>query len=503
MDRVTNGLRFRLVAVVLIIHAALVPLLYLGVSAIVEEGYSELFVNSVRSFSRLIADELEASEDKDFERRAGALLDAVMLTGQVVFTEISVGQRKLHSSIATDAPPVARPDDFAFGDHGDQVYYISHSIKRGGHSMMLRMGFDEAPTLERISAARRRILIAVLTFTLVSLGISIWLSSVIARPMTRLREAAKRVAGGDVHTRLQMSSSIREVQELNHHLESMRQKLVGTNERLETEIRERAVSERKRLDLERRLLHRERIATIGTLAGGVAHEFNNILTPILLYSQLALDGVAPDSARARDLVRIVSAAHRARSLIKRILTFSREMGSLDVSVFSLRSTVEEALALMRAIVPANVEIVLESPAEEIRLSGDPSLMHQVIINLCTNAYQAMRQTGGRIVLRLRSVAEVPPDGPAELGQAAMLEVTDTGHGIDPAVIAHIFEPFFTTRDVGEGTGLGLSVVHGIVTSMGGAITVESTIGKGATFKVYLPLAAVATRSLEVAADGTA
>lgn len=502
MDRLINGLRSRLIAVVLIIHAALVPLLYLGVSAIVEEGYSELFVNSVRSFSRLIADELEASEDRDFERRAGALLDAVMLTGQVVFTEISDGQRKIHSSIPTDAPPVARPDDFAFGDHGDQVYYISHSIKRGGHSMMLRMGFDEVPTLERISAARRRILIAVLTFTLVSVCISIWLSSVIAKPMIRLQEAAKRVAGGDVHTRLNMSSSIREVQELNHHLESMRQELVGTNDRLETEIRERASSERKRLDLERRLLHRERIATIGTLAGGVAHEFNNILTPILLYSQLALNDTAPDSPRARDLGRIVSAAHRARSLIKRILTFSREMDSLDVSAFSLRSTVEEALALMRAVVPANVEIVLEAPTQEIRVSGDPSLVHQVIINLCTNAYQAMRQTGGRIVVRLRRIEELPADGQPESGPAALLEVSDTGHGIDPTVIAHIFEPFFTTREVGEGTGLGLSVVHGIVTSMGGTITVESTLGKGATFKVYLPLTAVVTASLEAAADGT-
>ena len=502
MDRLINGLRSRLIAVVLIINAALVPLLYLGVSAIVEEGYSELFVNSVRSFSRLIADELETGEDKDFERRAGALLDAVMLTGQVVFTEISDGKRKIHSSIPSDAPPVARPDDFAFGDHGDQVYYISHSVKRGRHSMMLRMGFDEVPTLERISAAQHRILIAVLTFALVSLCISIWLSSVIAKPMIRLQEAAKRVAGGDVHTHLDMSSSIREVQELNHHLESMRQKLVGTNERLETEIRERAVSERKRLDLERRLLHRERIATIGTLAGGVAHEFNNILTPILLYSQLALNDAPPDSSRARDLGRIVSAAHRARSLIKRILTFSREMDSLDVSVFSLRSTVEEALALISAIVPANVEIVLEAPQQEIRVAGDPSLVHQVIINLCTNAYQAMRQTGGRIVVRLLRLEESSVEGQAEFEPAALLEVIDTGHGIDPAVIAHIFEPFFTTRDVGEGTGLGLSVVHGIVTSMGGTITVESTLGSGTTFKVYLPLTAVAASSLEAVADGT-
>ncbi len=364
--------------------------------------------------------------------------------------------------------------------------------------MLLRLGFDEAPTLQRIVAAKHRILSAVLTFTLASLAVSVWLSSVIARPMVRLQEAAKRIAGGDVHARLQVSSSIREVQELNAVLESMRQELVGTNDRLARENQEREVSERKRLDLERRLLHRERIATIGTLAGGVAHEFNNILTPILLYSQLALNDTPPGTPRARDLARIVSAAHRARNLIKRILTFSREMDVQNVAAFSLRSTIEEALALLRAIVPSNVEIAFEAQEEEIRISGDPSLVHQVVINLCTNAYQAMRRSGGRLLLRLWTSDE-PVEGQAGTvgqerwaqmgspeGRSAVLEVTDTGHGIDPAVITHIFEPFFTTRDVGEGTGLGLSVVHGIVTSMGGTITVESGVGQGATFRVYLP-----------------
>jgi signal transduction histidine kinase len=480
-----NSLRVRLISVMLVIVAALVPLLYLGVSAIVQEGYAELFVNSVRSFSRLIADELEASGDRDFEQRAAVLLDSAMLTGQVVFTEITDGQRKLHSSLPAGAPPVPRADDFDFGDHGDQIYYITHSVKRGGRSMMLRLGFDEGPTLERITAAKRRILAAVLTFTLASIAVSIWLSAVIARPMVRLQEAAKRVAGGDVHAHLTISSSIREVQDLNHHLESMRLELVGANERLASEMREREVSERKGLDLERQLLHRERIATIGTLAGGVAHEFNNILTPILLYSQLALRDTPADSPRARDLERIVSAAHRARTLITRILTFSRAMDSHGVTVFSLQPTVEEALALLRAIVPTNIEIVLDSQEQEMPLSGDPSLVHQVVINLGTNAYQAMRRMGGRLLIRLRSVAAAP--GHAEAGRAAMLEVSDTGHGIDPSVIAHVFEPFFTTRDVGEGTGLGLSVVHGIVTSMGGTITVESVIGAGTTFRVYFPM----------------
>jgi signal transduction histidine kinase len=500
MERVINTLRARLVGVVLVINAALVPLLYVGVSAIVEEGYAELFVNPVRSYSRLVADDLESTDEADFARHAGPLLDSVVLTGQVVFAEIGDGHHKLRSSLSTVLPAAVRHDDFTFGSQGDQVYYISHPVKRPDRSVMLRLGFDESPTLERIEAAKRRVLTALLAFTIASIAVAIWLSAAIARPMVRLQEAAKRVAGGDFHAQLQMRSSIREVQELNHHLERMRQELVGTNDRLESEIRERAVSEQKRLDLERRLLHRERIATIGTLAGGVAHEFNNIMTPILLYSQVALADTPADSALAKDLTRIVVAAHRARSLVTRILTFSREMDLQQATVFLLRPTVEEALALLRAIVPANIEIAFEPRDGGLPVLGDPSLVHQLVINLCTNGYQAMRKSGGRLAVSLYAV-ENPTETQLYPVRYTVLEVGDTGHGVDQAVIAHIFEPFFTTRDVGDGTGLGLSVVHGIVTSMGGVITVDSVVGRGTTFRVYLPATAMPARALEDAAGG--
>jgi signal transduction histidine kinase len=488
MERLMNTLRLRLLGVVLVIHAALVPLLYLGVTAIVTDGYAELFVNPARSYSQLVADELEAGSTDRFEPRAIELLDGVLLTGQVVFAEIIDGHRTIRSSVPSRIAPVDRRDDFRFGQHNDEVYYISHTVKRPDHSIVLRMGFDESPTLEQITAAKQRVLIAILAFTAASLVVAIWLSAVIARPMVRLQEAAKRIAGGDFRTQLSMSSSIREVQELNRHLEDMRQKLVGTNERLEREMSEREASEAKRLDLERRLLHRERIATIGTLAGGIAHEFNNIMTPILLYSQVALQDAPAGSALARDLTRIVAAAHRARSLVNGILTFSRDMDLQKASVFAVRPTIDEALGLLRAIVPANVEISFEPQPEVAPVFGDPSLLHQVVVNLCTNAYQAMHPAGGRIALRLTSVHN-PPMTQLNEGRYVMLEVSDTGHGMDESVLAHIFDPFFTTRDVGEGTGLGLSIVHGIITSMSGAITVESAVGKGTMVQIFLPAAA--------------
>ena len=484
MERLITGLRARLLGVVLVINAALGPLLYVGVSAIVQEGYADSFVNSLRSYSRLVADQLETETAADFDARAADVLDDVMLSGQVVFVELTDGTRKIHASIGSLSAPVPRADDFHFGEHGDRVYYISHTIKRADRLLVLRLGFDEVPALERIAAAKRHVLSAILVFALASILIAVWLSAVIARPIVRLQLAAKRVAGGDVRAQLEMHSSIREVRDLGAQLEHMRQELVGTNERLQGEIRERASLEEKRLELERRLQHRERIATIGTLAGGVAHEFNNIMTPILLYSQVALDEVAEGSAVADDLARIIASAHRARSLVTRILTFSREVDSQARSVFVLRPAVEEALALVRAIMPANIEIEFHADTEDAAVDGDPSLVHQIIINLCTNAYQAMRGQGGHLAVRLRVVQDKERSGCED--RAVLLEVSDTGHGMDEKVMAHIFEPFFTTREVGDGTGLGLSVVHGIVTAMGGSISVESTPGAGTTFSVFLP-----------------
>ena len=497
MERLVSSLSVRLISVVLVILAALVPPLYLGVSAIVRDGYAERFVNSLRAYSRLVADELEAIDGPDFERRALAVLDSAVLSGQVVFAEVRDDTHTLRSTIAT--PVYAPPrDDFHFGDQGDQIYFITHTVNRSDHPVSVRLGFDEVPTLERTAVAQRRVLIAMAAFVASSIAVAAWLSWVIARPMVRLQWAAQRVAGGDTHTQLDVGSSIREVQELNYHLEHMRRELVGANERLSLEIREREVSEQKRLDLERRLLHRERIATIGTLAGGVAHEFNNIMTPVLLYSQLALEDVPAGGELADYLKRVIAAAHRARSLVMRILTFSREMDLQQPTVFLLRAPVEEALALLREIVPANIEIVFSAPLEAMPVLGDASLVHQVVINLGTNAYEAMRDAGGRLAVTL-SVADDPPDSHVEPGRYHLLEVSDTGHGMEPAVLSHIFEPFFTTREVGEGTGLGLSVVHGIVTSMGGAITVRSRPGHGTTFAVYLPAASAAQRHEPAAA----
>lgn len=498
MERVINSLRGRILSVLLIVLAALLPFLYLEISRIVEDGYAEGFVNSVRAYSRMVADQLEGSAGVDFDARAETLLDAAVLSGQVVFAEVTDGPRTLRSKISPGLGPVPRGDDFFFGEHGDQAYYITHTVKSGDRTLRVRMGFDEKPTHERIKSAKLHVLLALAAFLLASIAVAIWLSALLARPLVALQEAAQRIAAGQVHAKLQSSSNLREVQELNHHLERMRQRLVGANEQLRTEIQEREVSEHRRLQLERQLLHRERIASIGTLAGGMAHEFNNVMTPILLYSQLALDEVPAGSGLSNDLRRVIAAAHRARNLVSRILTFSRGMDRQETSVFPLRAPVEEALALLYAIVPENVEIDCSVDDDVPAICGDPSVVQQIVINLCTNAYQAMREAGGRITVL---VSAASPPGTSSV-VCALLEVSDTGHGIDPALVPHIFEPFFTTREVGEGTGLGLSVVHGLVDSLGGFITVESVLEQGTTFRVYFPIAADAAKPQRSIAHGT-
>jgi signal transduction histidine kinase len=256
---------------------------------------------------------------------------------------------------------------------------------------------------------------------------------------------------------------------------------------------ERASAEAQRRSLEERLRHSERVATVGTLAGGIAHEFNNIMTPILLYAQTARDEVPPESPAATDLTRVIAAAHRARALVNRILTFSRDFGTGTNTLVRVSPIVSEALELLRAIVPSNVEIVGVSGKDLPPVIGDSGLIHQLVMNLCTNAWQAMRASGGVLSVRLWRDRD-GHDPRITPGDYVVLEVGDTGHGMDPRTLERIFEPFFTTREVGEGTGLGLSVAHGIATSMRAQIVVDSEPGQGARFRIYFPVVGVPVRA---------
>lgn len=236
------------------------------------------------------------------------------------------------------------------------------------------------------------------------------------------------------------------------------------------------------------LRHAQKMEAIGTLAGGIAHDFNNILSVIMGYGELALTDLEEGSEVHEYVGRIKSAANRAKDLVKRILTFARE-GERETRPLEMKPVVDETLKLLRATLPTTLEIRTALRSEAV-IQADPTQIHQVIVNLCTNA--ALAIGGHRGLLEVELDDMMVDDGFAAAhpglkpGPHLRLRVTDDGCGMTPEVKDRIFEPFFTSRSSGEGTGLGLSVVHGIVTGCGGAITVYSEPGTGTTFNVFLP-----------------
>jgi PAS domain S-box-containing protein len=255
-------------------------------------------------------------------------------------------------------------------------------------------------------------------------------------------------------------------------------------------------AEEEKRKLEAQLRHLERMQTVGTLAGGIAHDFNNILSPILGYAEMAAQELKSGAPRDH-LEHVIRAAYRARDLIQQILIFSRQT-EMDYRPLQLQPLVKEVMKLLRASLPATIEIECQFDDDGEVVYADASQIHQVVMNLCTNAAYAMREKGGTLRVSLAAV-EVDPAAAAALhklraGRHVRLCVSDTGRGIEPAVLEHIFEPFFTTKPAGEGTGLGLALVHGIVIAHGGAIAVDSTPGMGTTFSIYFPVGRVAPQT---------
>ncbi len=254
---------------------------------------------------------------------------------------------------------------------------------------------------------------------------------------------------------------------------------------------------------ERMLRQAQKMEAIGTLAGGIAHDFNNILTPIIGYTEMAMLTAGPDDPIQPNLEEVLKASHRAKELVKQILTFSRQTEH-EVKPIRLIPLIKEVIQLLRGSVPPSIELQTQIQIERDIVKADPTQMHQVIMNLCTNSLHAMRDKGGILEVGMRpiNVDSRTRGAMARLRFGAYLEITirDTGHGMDRTVMDRIFEPFFTTKRSGEGTGMGLSVVHGIISSLQGIITVESEVGKGTTFHLFLPLIEQAAEQVSASND---
>lgn len=242
------------------------------------------------------------------------------------------------------------------------------------------------------------------------------------------------------------------------------------------------------LEIEKQLRQVQKMESIGVLAGGIAHDFNNLLSPMLGYSELMLKQLPDDSKFHSGAKEMHLAATRAKKLVQQILTFSHhEIGEL--APVRIQPVLKEALELLRATIPATIEINQTVDESCGMVNGDPTLLHQIIMNLTTNAYHAMKETGGKLTLLLNetTLSKEKCVGVTLLPNTyACLTVADTGVGMDKNVMEKIFDPFFSTKSKGEGTGMGLSVVHGIVNKLGGSIQVDSEVGEGTVFKLYLP-----------------
>jgi len=243
--------------------------------------------------------------------------------------------------------------------------------------------------------------------------------------------------------------------------------------------------------------------TIGTLAGGIAHDFNNILYPIIGHTEMLMDDLSEESSSIRDSLNVVyNSSLRARDLVQQILAFARQEKS-EPKLMKMQPIIKEAMKLIRSTIPATITITQNLQPDCGPVNADPTQIHQIVMNLATNAYHAMEENGGELTVDLKEIELgrddlIDPD--MRPGLYACLSFADTGVGINKDVMNRIFDPFFTTKEIGKGTGMGLAIVHGILKQMKGDIQVYSEPDKGTEFRVYLPVVGSTSEKQALKAD---
>jgi len=327
--------------------------------------------------------------------------------------------------------------------------------------------------LGEIKANRMFNIFVTIAISIMTTFIALIMARGIIKPIADLEHESRAIRNHEFDSTNEVNSLYKEIQETADSFACMKESLINY--------------EQEKSKLEKQVRHSQKMEAIGTLAGGVAHDFNNILYPILGYTEMALEEVSEGSPARESLNEILTAAQRARKLVEQILTFSRldHQGRIPLKI---QGAVKEALNLLRATLPATIEVVQRIDEGCGPVLADPTQIQQVVMNLCTNAFHAMQDHGGTLTVGLEEIQIASEDLPGSQDPVTYVKLTvaDTGYGMSKDVLERIFEPYFTTKKVGEGTGMGLAVVHGIIKGYDGDIQVHSESGNGTTFNVYLP-----------------
>ena len=279
----------------------------------------------------------------------------------------------------------------------------------------------------------------------------------------------------------------RELRKYESHLQELVKERTAQLEDVNRALQEEIAN---RQHMEARLRQAEKLEAIGTLAGGIAHDFNNILAAIIGYTELSVFDLPEWNPIRKRLEQVLKAGNRAKDLVEQLLTFSRTRTDPECRAVDLNAIVKEAVRFLRSTLPATIAVRENIPAEPSTILADPTQIHQLLMNLCTNAAQAMENVGGVLEVNL-SHEEAPSENTRDHSnprhcRCLKLTVSDTGHGMAPDTLERVFDPYFTTKEIGKGSGLGLAVAHGIVKCHEGTTVVHSEPGKGTTFEVYLP-----------------
>jgi len=370
-------------------------------------------------------------------------------------------------------------------DEHDGLIVFSRPLKAWDGTVIAELVVrNESPTVFELNRSSERLWVAFCAFAivvllLISLSIVRWVS----QPLRKIMDTLKRNDPAPIEHLCWDHSEFGEMARTTRKFFEQRDNLVR-------EMEERRATEEALRKSEEELRHSQKMEAVGRLAGGVAHDFNNLLTAIIGYAELIATRTSSNSLAKQNAELIRKAGEQAAALTRQLLAFSRKQ-ILQPKVIDLNALVVEMERLLRRVIGERFDLQSHPDAENGRVKADPSQLEQVVLNLGVNARDAMPR-GGKLIIRTENVTldrKTAPQISAALapGDYVMLSVTDTGAGMDEETMSHIFEPFFTTKGPGKGTGLGLATVYGIVRQTGGGISVESDVGKGSTFRIYLPV----------------